>query len=462
MSLLTRKQTLHTGSVVTPFQFQRESKRHAPLPQLPRGRATTAQASVLYPFMAGASLGAQGIYLGDDQLAGGGAWCFDPFDAYQRQIISSPNMLVMGQLGYGKSAFIKTFLARSVGLLAGRNGQPRRCAILDPKGEYKALGEMLGLTYVKLQPGGTCRVNPLDAGTQTGESLEAIAERRMTLLTALASDVAAKSNRRLTPMERSVLAWVCTLLTERQGTGHPPTLRDVVHLLENPTEEMAARARRTEDEFVRATEDLRFSIIELLDGPLRGMFDGQSNVFVDWAGRGVVVDLSAVKDHEAALSVVMTCASSWLDSVLTAGAAVGDGSVWYQVLDEGWALIGSEDRVAHFQSKQKLARHYGVVNMLVIHRISDLMAQADDGSKAAKIGKGLLSDSQTRVIFHQDRDQIGNTADMLGLTGVEEAWLPQLPKGRALWKVGAHTALVQGRVAPSEWSFASTDSSMAA
>ena len=436
--------------------------RSAPLPALPRGRATTAQLSVLYPFQAGASLGTNGIYIGDDVMAGGGAFCYDPFDLYQRQVISSPNILVMGQLGSGKSAFVKTFLFRSVGLLSGINGQPRRAAILDPKGEYAALGAALGLTYVKLYPGGPVRLNPLDVGLSHLDTPETVSERRMTLLTALASDVISVSKRSLTPMERSVLAWVCQLLTQRHWGRDAPTLHDVVYLLENPTPAMLDRSRRAEDRFVVDTEDLRFSLIELLDGPLRGMFDDASNVTIDWTGRGVVVDLSAVKDNEAALNIVMTCASSWLDSVLTAGASRDAGSVWYQVLDEGWRLIGSEDRVAHFQSKQKLARAYGLVNILVIHRIADLVSQADDGTTSAKIGKGLLADSQTRIIFHQDRDQIPETQAVLGLSSVEGSWLPHLTKGRALWKIAGHTALVQGRVAPQEWLFASTDDRMSA
>ena len=93
-----------------------------PRPQLPRGRATTAQLGVTYPFQAGPSLGPSGVYLGEDILAGGGAFCFDPFQAYADGVITSPNMVVLGQLGSGKSAFVKTFLYRSAGLL----DRPRR------------------------------------------------------------------------------------------------------------------------------------------------------------------------------------------------------------------------------------------------------------------------------------------------------------------------------------------------
>jgi type IV secretory pathway VirB4 component len=433
--------------------------KQALLPALPRGRATTANLGVVYPFMAGSTLGSTGIYIGDDKQSGGGAFCFDPFDLYQRQILSSPNMLVMGQLGYGKSAFVKTFIARSVGLLSGRNGQPRRAAILDPKGEYKHFAELMGMNYLKLAPGGMVRLNPLDAGVRIGANANEIAERRMTLVTALASDVAHRSGRFLKLLERSVLAMVCQIVTENEGLL-PPTLHDVVNLLLEPTQEMCSRVRRTKEEFVRDTEDLRFSLVMLLEGPLRGMFDGQSNMTIDWNSRGVVVDLSAVKDNEEVLSLVMICASSWLDAVMTRGASDGSGSIWYQVMDEGWAMIGSTDRVKNYQSKQKLARAYGFVNMLILHRLSDLLSQADSGTTAAKIAEGILADTQTRVIFHQDSDTVPMTQKVLNLSNREAALIPGFGKGEALWKVGAHSAHVQGRIAQAEWAFADTDASM--
>ena len=437
---------------------------HRPsLPHIPRGRATTAQLGVTYPFQAGASLGPRGVYLGEDVLAGGGAFCFDPFQAYRDGVITSPNMVVLGQLGSGKSAFVKTFLHRSVGLLGDRNGGHRRVVIADPKGEYGPLALALGLDVLRLHPGGAVRLNPLDADPAVGfASLEEIALRRTSLLIALSGEIAGAAGRRVSALERSTIAWIVETLTVNSAGIMSPTLGDVVRLLENPTEEIAARAGRTSRELSREVEHLRFELLQLLDGPLRGMFDGRSTVTIDWSGRGVVLDLSVVKDDPAALAIVMLAASGWLDSVLTAGASRDDGSVWYQVIDEGWALLGSEDRARNYQAKQKLARSYGVINILVVHRISDLAAQADDGTATAKIGAGLLADTPTRVLFRQDGDQTRLARSALQLTETEAALLPKLAVGRALWKVGNHSAVVQHRVAAPEWRFARTDDRMTA
>ena len=56
-------------------------------------------------------------------------FCYDPFCLYDTETLLSPCMLVSGNKGYGKSAFVKAYLHRQA--MAGK-----WLAILDPKGEY--------------------------------------------------------------------------------------------------------------------------------------------------------------------------------------------------------------------------------------------------------------------------------------------------------------------------------------
>jgi len=94
----------------------------------------------------------------------------------------------------------------------------------------------------------------------------------------------------------------------------------------------------------------------------------------------------------------------------------------------------------------------------VAHRISDLRAQADDGSAAAKVAMGLLGDTDIRVVFRQATDQVAEATALLDLTSTEAALLPRLARGRALWKVGPHhTAVVQHVIGPAERYFCNTD-----
>jgi hypothetical protein len=224
-------------------------------------------------------------------------------------------------------------------------------------------------------------------------------------------------------------------------TGAPaeaqPTLADVAHLLASPTAEMAARAGCGPDRLARQVVDARYALGKLLDCDLRGMFDGPTTVDLDWAGRGLVVDLSAVYHNRDALTLVMIAATAWLQALL----AVPEGEATarrYQVLDEGYVLLGREQTARYLQMCWKLCRAYGVANILVGHRISDLRSQADDGTATAKVAEGLWADTQTRVVLRQASDQVADTARLLQLTTAEAYLLPRLAKGRALWSGRPH------------------------
>jgi hypothetical protein len=62
----------------------------------------------------------------------------------------------------------------------------------------------------------------------------------------------------------------------------------------------------------------------------------------------------------------------------------------------------------------KLARQFGVMNLVVLHKLGDLQAAGDAGSRAARIAEGLIADASTRIIYHQDESQIGLTRELLG------------------------------------------------
>ncbi len=426
--------------------------RRKPGLRLPRHRATNAHVCALYPFHSGAGLGPRGIYVGEDVSAGGSAWCYDPFQLYTEGVITSPNILVLGMVGSGKSSAVKTLLYRSIGLLRSPGGRPRWCAVLDPKGEYGPLAEALGLARLRLYPGGPTRLNPLDAGPMVTDTDE-LRSRRTQMVAALAASVL---RRELTPLEDATLGWAIDHLTQDQTPGEP-TLGDVVELLVTPTAAMADRAQADSPrDLARSVEDLRYGIGKLLDGQLRGMFDGQSTERLDWTGRGVVIDLSAVHQDTAALTAVMIAATGWLQSLLAAPESA-EVPRRVQVLEEIWALLGSERVAKYFQSCQKLARSYGVANISVAHRIADLRAQSDDGTSAAKVAMGILADTQTQILFRQSADQIPEATTMLGLTSYEAQLLPQLVRGRSLWRVGDHTAVVQHRIGSDEWPICDTD-----
>ncbi len=416
--------------------------------RLPRHRSTTAHVCSAYPFVADDTLGAQGVYLGTDVLAGGSGFAYDPFHAYAQGLLTNPNILIAGEPGTGKSATAKAFVYRSVGVFG------RWVAIADPKGEYLPLADALDLSLIKLHPGGTTRINPLDPGpAATSIDVEERARRQTEMVAALLGTVL---RRDLTPAEDAVLGWSISHIA--RSRVDEPVLADVAAVMASPTDEMATAARADAASLARSADAAIYGIGKLLERSLRGMFDGRTNVRVDWDGPGIVLDLSAVHHDPDALTLVMIAATSWLQTVM----ARSDGPRRLQVLDEAWTLLGSERTSKYLQACWKLSRAYGVANLAIVHRLSDLRAQSDDGTTAAKVSMGLLADTQTRVLFRQSTDQVREARELLGLTETEAALLPHLAKGRALWKIAGHTAVVEHVIAPRELELCNTDARMRA
>ena len=169
------------------------------------------------------------MVIGDDLL--GGSFVFDPFELYAAGVVSNPNMVVFGQIGRGKSAFVKTFLWRQA--VFGR-----RAWVVDPKGEYGDLADAWGVRPVALRPGGAIRLNPLDPGPD-GEGdagPDASGRRRMELLSSLASACLGRS---LLPRERAALGAALAEATRR--ATDVPTVPMVVEALLTPRRTRPAR-----------------------------------------------------------------------------------------------------------------------------------------------------------------------------------------------------------------------------
>ena len=409
---------------------------------LERSRSTMAHLRSVYPFHADAGFGHRGVFMGVNTTGGMSGFYFDPFEFYADRHLTNPNMIVMGSLGTGKSATVKSLVRR----LRAVYGDQRYLAIIDPKGEYRALADDLGLATIALRPGGTHCLNPLDANSHHPD--DGVIERQ----TLVAQLVAGVLQRRLVPVEDSALGW--TIRHCCQSTK-PFTLRDVGREMAEPANEVVAMSYGSPAELARDTADVRLALDKLCNRTLKGMFDGPTTVDIDWDhGPGVLLDLSEVYSNLDAFPLTMIAATHWLSAALRGRPdrrAV-------QVIDEAWAAV--QHGAAYFQSSLKLARAHGVATVLVVHRPADLVAQSDDGSAASKIAAGLMSDIQTRVLLRQPTERIDEAAELFDLSERERVWLGQLPQGRAIWRVGSRSAVVQNVLSPGEELLFDTDAEM--
>lgn len=398
---------------------------------LPAHRLTTAHLQAAYPFVSEGGLGGRGAYIGRDLF--GGAFTYDAFELYERGHVTSPNMVVAGQLGRGKSALVKSFALRQ--MVFGR-----RVVVMDPKGEYAPLARACSVEPIRLAPGGSIRLNPLDERISQDE--------RLRLLNAVA---AAALDRGLLPHERTALEQA---LHEASQRGEA-TIPKVVKRLLEPTAASAKRVSADQDALKEWGREVAFELRRLVSGDLHGMFDAKTSSSVDLDAPLVVLDLSAVYDSDA-LGILMTCAAAWLQGLLT--RSVGRKTIF--VVDEAWAILSSLGIAKWLQASFKLSRARGLQNIAVMHRFSDLAATGAQGSQQERVTKGLLSDTETKVVYAQTHGEIEATRKLLGLTATEAELLPHLERGVALWKVGERSFLVWHRLGTTERQLVDTDARM--
>jgi hypothetical protein len=450
----------------------------------PAHRATTAELRTLYPFVVPEALGVDGCYIGRE--ASGGLFCFDPWECYAKGKLTSPNIVVFGQIGRGKSAFVKSFIWR-------QRTFGRQCWVLDPKGEYGALALACGASPLRLGPGLGLRLNPLDVNPSPGvvtpnpaagcpipaagcpnpaaatpipaaESLEAglpnaglpnatgnmapAHQRRAELLGAL---LGSSLGRPLQPEERASADVALAAVEERWAV---PTLPLVADALLNPAARQAELLGTDIDGLRHDGRQVALELRRLVHGDLAGMFDGETSSGVELGAGMVVLDLSRLYASPA-LGLLMVCALSWLQSALAAGSAKR-----LVVLDEAWAVLSHLATARWLQATFKLSRAYGVANVAVVHRLSDLKAAGQDGSQEQRLAEGLLADAETRVVFGQAPGEAERAGELLGLSRTEQTILSQLPRGVALWRVGQTSYLVEHDLSTEEKALADTDTAM--
>ncbi|HXR23100.1 MAG TPA: hypothetical protein VN786_11135 [Acidimicrobiales bacterium] len=409
----------------------------------PPHRATTVELRTLYPFVVPEDLGVDGCYIGRE--ASGSLFCFDPWECYAKGKLTSPNVVVFGQIGRGKSAFVKSFVWRE-------RCFGRHCWVLDPKGEYGALAAASGATPLRLGPGLGLRLNPLDVGPPAQSARpdgSPAHQRRAELLGAL---LGSSLGRPLLPQERAAADVALSVAEERTAL---PTLPLVAEALLRPDEQQARLLGTNLDGLRQDSRQVALELRRLVHGDLAGMFDGETSPGLDLSAGVVVLDLSRLYASPA-LGLLMVCALSWLQSTLAAGSATKR----LVVLDEAWALLSHLATARWLQATFKLSRSYGVANVAVVHRFSDLKAAGQEGSEQQRLAEGLLADAETRVVFGQPPGEAERAGELLGLSGNERALICQLPRGVALWRVGQSSFLVEHELCPEELALADNDGAM--
>jgi hypothetical protein len=399
--------------------------------RIPTHQDTSATLQGAYPFLAEGGLGSNGVFVGQD-LYSGGSFVYDPWVLYQRGLITAPNIVLAGIVGAGKSSLAKSLYTRSIPF-GHRVYVPG-----DPKGEHTAVADAVGGKAIILGHGLANRLNPLDEGHRAGGLTEVewgatVASRRRDLIGALAETVL---DRALSPLEHTAIDLA---LTATVRSADVPILPMVVDRILTPD---AGADERLQEDGRLAGHALR----RLVAGDLQGLFDGPSTVAFDASLPMVSLDLSRVAENSTLISVLMTCSSAWMESALMDPAG---GQRWV-IYDEAWRLMSHPALLRRMDAQWRLSRHYGIANMLIFHKLTDLDTVGDSGTAMRALASSLLANAETRIIYRQSSDQLGATAEALGLTGTEKSLLPGLGTGQGLWRIKDRSFLIQHQLHPDE------------
>ncbi|MER7433664.1 MULTISPECIES: ATP-binding protein [Pseudonocardia] len=420
-------------------------------------RATTAEVGGLFPLLASNGVPAIGARLGYDTQSGG-AFYVHPTEWVLRQMVTNPNLVVFGEPGRGKSSTVVALMLRM--MLFG----VRSLISGDVKGEYTPLLRSLGITPIALGRGSHHRLNALDLGPirsrwgtwsteRQREELTGILARWTRLLTALAEAQGYDP----TVTDEHVLS---TVLNRLVGAEHgadelrPITIPDVVDQLAHPDDDLWQATRfASHRQFLDHTRQITDALSNLVVGPLSGLFDEPTNFDLDWDAPVQSMDLSLLRSRgDQAIAVALTCLGSW-SSMIT--DLQDDGDVRIVVRDEVWRQMRLGLRaVQAVDSDLRLSRAERKIQLLVMHKPSDLLSVGAAGSQEVSIAKDLLALCSTRILLGQSTRVGDELADELGLSEREQAVLTGWAmegQGRALWKLENRPGMkIQTVLSPTE------------
>lgn len=426
---------------------------------LPAHTASSGVLKTWYPWIMDPGLGVPGAYIGVD-LYSRASFLFDPWLLYQHGVITSPNGLIIGEIGSGKSALNKSLITRFAAV-----GIP--FSWVDIKDEYSDLAEQLGIEPLRLGPGLGVRLNPLAAPARHPDQTEAewrgaVKGRRLSLLEGI---VHVRLGRPLSMTERTAIELAVDATTGvlpglARARLAPASLPAVVAQLTAADEWVDELRERgiTSAQLLDESRDARLALHGLVDGALAGMFDATDDTarYLDFDALGTIVNLAAIRGDQAVTVIAMVCAQSAMEAALMRPGA-RRRLVGY---DEAWLPMRYVPLLRRFQEQWKLARMYGLFNLLTAHRVSDWEAVGDSGSEAARLARGLLEDTGVRIAYRQVEASLPATRDLFGLTDVQTALLKYLRKGAAMWLFGQRAFVVQHLLSSVEQPLVQTDSRM--
>lgn len=411
---------------------------------------TTRQAEVLNTAMIGSPGDEQGVVIGGDKLSGA-IVAHDPMTAYQAGKVTSPNVVVLGSVGFGKSSLLKTVYVVRPLLL-----KDRRALVIDKKlregeGEYAEVTRKFGAEPFRFDPSDPSRstcLNLLDPAIVAGGGPSALRQ-----LLAAVGELAGGSP--LNEWHHKAISVAYRLVQRAVATGaiarSQPVIEDLTSRFPQvvDADEFNGLRPAVLDGIATAAASMQFRLERLLGDDLAGMFDRETSKHVQLHPKLTTFDISALPEDGPSVAMVMLAANAWLMGILTKQPGLRTNFV----VEEGWHLLGGPGGRL-MQSKSKLSRGLGLSLIAALHHITDV---PPDSPAIA-----MIKEAQTVHLFRQERDDdVADCVRYFNLEASNAEGLRNLDRGEHLLKVGMHREIhVQHVRTAVETQFTETDAAL--
>ncbi|OAZ41473.1 hypothetical protein A9Z40_02005 [Microbacterium arborescens] len=259
----------------------------------------------------------------------------------------------------------------------------------------------------------------------------------------------------LTPAEHS--ATVLALELAIEATSDRPTLRTVHDALGRIMNDSTLAVERKPRE---AAEDVRLLLNRFVNGDLSGLFEDESTAQFDENAPIVVVDTSELfQRSELVAQIAQVCTTSWVQAVIS---DPNTRRKRYLIREEGWRDMTSVQALQMYQQWLKLSRHYGIANVVILHKMGDLDAVGPEGSQERSLAYSVVQDIENKFIFRVNHQEQRNLRDKLNLPETHVAIARQLQKGEFLAYIGKYAYIVDcfSTSTPEEFELFKTDDAM--
>ncbi|MCL2593952.1 MAG: hypothetical protein FWD83_00290 [Promicromonosporaceae bacterium] len=394
-------------------------------PGVPAHLTSSARMGVLSLMLAPRTMAIEGPIIGLETTSRQ-PWTHSPWGPVRAGSVTSPNVVVFGLQGSGKSMGVKICMVRYI------EDGVQVIVSSDPKGEWIALAHALGGQVVSIGPGSGQVFNPLDEGIRPAGMAEHLWRQLVLTRRALALESIAETLRHgqtLNTREQACLDRVVEAIADGQVDA---TIRGVVYALQNPSREMLVEVGPD------APAELALVFGRLVRGPMAGMFDTESTVHIDPAAPMVVIDTSHLRGASPQIrAIASACSSAWIDATLRSM----DGRWRCVVSEEGWDEIRNPAQAQAMDDRLRMTGHWRCSNWLIFHELADITQFGEAGSEHRNQVKGIITKSATKVLYRQSNEAMAMINEFVKPTAFEARHLTTLPQGVGMWHIGDDTPI---------------------